>query len=126
MNTLGYKITLALILPLLLFSCASMKNEKTPISDDEYTQLLQFARTVIKGMPANKLSTSDKRIIFKTQPDKIITYTGYKQGKAILNWKFDNGKQVKFVAEGDIMDFPSSFKSINIFDVSVSSGYQRQ
>ena len=118
-----FSITLLL---LLLTSCTSMTNKSTPISDNEYTQLVQFAKTTIGRLPSSKISSSDKTYIDKTQPTKIANYTGYKQGKITLSWEFPNGKQVKYVAKGDIMDFSSSFRSVNIFDVSVSSSIQRQ
>jgi hypothetical protein len=120
-----YKIILTLTLPVLLFSCAALKNEKTPITDEEYAKLLQFARSTIDRLPVSKLSRSDKKFISETLPTKMIKYTAFKQGSVTLDWKFENGKQVKYVAEGDIMNFASSFRSINVFDISISSSIRR-
>jgi hypothetical protein len=121
-----YKTLSILILLALLSSCAALKNEKTPITDTEYTKLLQFARSTIDRLPASKLSRSDKIYISKTLPTKIIKYTAYKQGDVTLDWKFENGKQVKYIAEGDIMNFSSSFRSINVFDVSITSSIRKR
>jgi len=68
----------------------------------------------------------DKKYIEKTPPDKAIFYNGYKTGKVMLTWRFESGKEIKYVAEGDIMSFSSSFRSVNIFDVKVSSSFQNQ
>jgi hypothetical protein len=117
---------LALTLSVFLISCAAITNKKTPLTKTEYNQLVSFARSVINRMPKEKLSVTDKDFVTKTQPSKIIRYNGYKQGKVTLSWKFDSGKQIKYLAEGPIMDFQSSFKGIKIFNVKISNSLKRR
>ncbi|MCF7790868.1 MAG: hypothetical protein K9M56_02595 [Victivallales bacterium] len=115
-----YRYCLILLSFPLVFSACSSVSQKT-LTDSEYRDLLKYARAIIQKMPNDKISQNEKQNIAGQLPEKKIFYTGYKEGKVILKWKLKGGKKVKYIAEGKIMDFQSSFDGIKIYNVKVST-----
>ena len=119
------KILFPALVLLLLSACSTVNTkEKTPLSDQETNKLISYARNIIDRLPGKKITSSEKSIIKSTAPQKRAFYNGYKSGKIILAWQFKSGKEVKYISEGNLTNFEKSFRSVNIYDVKVSSGYK--
>ena len=101
-------------------------DKKTPITKDEYSDLVSFAKRIISKLPSKRLSPSDKHYISSHDPAPKIIYTGYKTGSVCLKWNIPNGTEIQYVAEGKIMDFQSSFKNIKMFNTRVHNKYKKR
>lgn len=112
------------ILAVLLFSCSSTVVDPAKIqkiTTQEYSDLCSYSRRVISDFPESKISSSEKSVIYRTEPKFTVNYLGDKSGTYDLSWNI-SGKSINYMGEGDLTRPAESYRRVIIITTEVTHG----
>ncbi|MEI6054875.1 MAG: hypothetical protein WCR55_02350 [Lentisphaerota bacterium] len=119
---LGKLLSLVLLV-VFLSSCSSTtavdlaKIQK--ITSQEYSDLCSYSRRVISDFPESKISSSEKSVIYRTEPKFNVNYSSDKAGTYDLSWNV-NGKTINYIGDGDLTKPKDSFSRIIIISTGIT------
>ena len=90
----------AVLAALLLGGCAGGPvkiSESDRLTDKEKEALIKFSREMLLKTKSIKLSTKERVTIMYKKPEFKCSYTGHKQGFAIISWPVMGRRDVKVV-----------------------------
>ena len=99
----------------LCSGCNAFKeiSDRNNITQGEYVQLVNNARSFALLQQAKSLSAEDRKIIKDTEPIFSVYYTSVKYGQFFLTW-YLSGKRVLNVVGSGYLNEKESLKSTNI------------
>lgn len=109
------------ILIALVSSCSSTVVDPAKIQEittPEYSDLCSYARRVISDFPKSKISSSEKSVIYRTEPKFNVNYSSDKVGTYDLSWNI-NGKTINYIGDGDLTKPKDSFSRIIIISTDI-------
>lgn len=109
------------IIAVFLSSCNSTVDPANikQITPQEYSALCLYAKQTLANFPESKIASSEKNLIYRTEPKFTVNYLDDKSGTYDLLWNI-KGKSINYMGEGDLTRPAESYRRVIIIATEVT------